>query len=182
MTLRRPINQEEEIKTIKSRNYNLNLSDADVERLAEKALSYGLTAAELLENFIGDIVNGTYSNGSDERMYASEWAERCWFALDSPEKNLLQFLFGEDQYLSCYSYDDLFNIMERIDSAKEDVCLSEKEIANPTEDWKDLVRWDHKKQEYVQSYANVEAYIENEKDCLRSYKEELEEAEQELQD
>lgn len=53
MTLRRPINQEEEIKTIKSRNYNLNLSDADVERLAEKALSYGLTAAELLENFIG---------------------------------------------------------------------------------------------------------------------------------
>ena len=164
MTLRRPINQEEEIKTIKSRNYNLNLSDADVERLAEKALSYGLTAAELLENFIGDIVNGTYSNGSDERMYASEWAERCWFALDSPEKNLLQFLFGEDQYLSCYSYDDLFNIMERIDSAKEDVCLSEKEIANPTEDWKDLVRWDHKKQEYVQSYANVEAYIENEKD------------------
>ena len=57
MTLRRPINQEEEIKTIKSRNYNLNLSDADVERLAEKALSYGLTAAELLENFIWDIVN-----------------------------------------------------------------------------------------------------------------------------
>ena len=40
----------------------------------------------------------------------------------------------------------------------------------------------HEKQEYVQSYANVEAYIENEKDCLRSYKEELEEAEQELQD
>lgn len=182
MTLRRPINQEEEIKTIKSRNYNLNLSDADVERLAEKALSYGLTAAELLENFIGDIVNGTYSNGSDERMYASEWAERCWFALDSPEKNLLQFLFGEDQYLSCYSYEDLVNIMERIDRAKEDVCLSEKEIASPTEDWKDLVRWDHEKQEYVQSYANVEAYIENEKDCLRSYKEELEEAEQELQD
>lgn len=45
-----------------------------------------------------------------------------------------------------------------------------------------MVRWDHEKQEYVQSYANVEAYIENEKDCLRSYKEELEEAEQELQD
>ena len=26
------------------------------------------------------------------------------------------------------------NIMERIDRAKEDVCLSEKEIASPTED------------------------------------------------
>lgn len=95
MTLRRPINQEEEIKTIKSRNYNLNLSDADVERLAEKALSYGLTAAELLENFIGDIVNGTYSNGSDERMYASEWAERCWFALDSPEKTFYSFFLAK---------------------------------------------------------------------------------------
>lgn len=77
--------QRKEIETIKPRTYSLNLSDADVERIAKSAGSYGLTVSELLENFIGDLVAGTYSNGSDERMYAEQWAERCWFALD-PEK------------------------------------------------------------------------------------------------
>lgn len=76
MSLLRRTEQEEEIKSIKSRKYNINLSDADVERLAVTALNYGVTASELLENFIGDLVDGTYSNGSDERMYATEWADR----------------------------------------------------------------------------------------------------------
>lgn len=50
----------------------MNLSDADVRRLAEKSGEGGLTISELLENFIGDLVDGTYSNGSDERMYIYE--------------------------------------------------------------------------------------------------------------
>lgn len=177
------VSQEEEIETIKLRNYNLNLSDADVERLAKKALSYGVTVAELLENFIGDLVDGTYSNGSDERMYASEWAERCWFAIEQPEKNLTMFFFDNNLTVKFgYSYDDFVNIIERIDDAKKSIHKSNKEISNPEEDWAGLVHWDHEKQEYVQSYANVDEYIENEKECLRSYKEELEEAEQELQE
>ena len=177
------IEQEEEIKSIKSRKYNINLSDADVERLAAKALSYGLTAGELLENFIGDLVHGTYSNGSDERMYASAWAERCWFAMEPSEKNLTMFFFDDVlAFKSSYSYDDFINIMERIDDAKKNIYVSNKEIFNPEEDWAELVHWNSEKQEYVQSYATVDEYIENEKECLRSYKEELEEAEQELQE
>ena len=31
---------------------------------------HGLTIGELIENFVGDLVGGTYSNGSDERDYA----------------------------------------------------------------------------------------------------------------
>lgn len=176
------IRQEEEVNTIKAREYKLKLSEADVKRLAEKALSYGLTASELLENFIGDLVDGTYTNGSDERMYASEWAERCWFACESPEKNLTMFLFNRDcQLTTCYSYDDLLDIMERIDSTKEDICISEKEISNPREDWTDIVIWNHEKQEYVE-YSSVEEYIESEKECLYSYQVCLEAAEKELQD
>ena len=55
--------QKNEIETIKPRTITVNLSDADVKRLAEKSGEGGLTISELLENFIGDLVDGTYSNG-----------------------------------------------------------------------------------------------------------------------
>lgn len=71
--------QQEEIETIRSRTIEVKLSDADVKRISEKAAAHGLTVGELIENFIGDLVCGTYSNGSDERMYAEQWFERCWF-------------------------------------------------------------------------------------------------------
>ena len=67
--------QKIEIETIKPRTITVNLSNADVKRLAEKSGEGGLTISELLENFIGDLVDGTYSNGSDERMYAEELEE-----------------------------------------------------------------------------------------------------------
>ena len=69
-------NQEKEIKTIKPRTYKLKLSDADVERLRETASYKGLTPEQLLEIFIGDLVDGTYSSGSDERLFASEYFDR----------------------------------------------------------------------------------------------------------
>lgn len=72
--------QREEIETIKARNIILNLSDADVKRICEQAGRAGFTVSQLLENFIGDLVGGTYSNGSDEGMYADQWFERCWFS------------------------------------------------------------------------------------------------------
>lgn len=65
--------QEQEIATIKEREVKINLSAADMRRLWKKAGSVGMTAGELLASFIGDLVCGTYSNGSDERMYAQQW-------------------------------------------------------------------------------------------------------------
>jgi len=87
--------QHEEIETIRERKINLKLSDADIKRIYEKAGSVGLTVSELLENFIGDLVHGTYSNGSDERMYAENWFDRCWFAM-FPENTFLQYLINFD--------------------------------------------------------------------------------------
>lgn len=72
--------QHDEIKTIKPRKIILNLSDADAERITNKAAACGLTVGELLENFIGDLVGGTYSNGSDERAHAGAWFDRCGFS------------------------------------------------------------------------------------------------------
>ena len=85
------MSQREEIETIAKRNISVNLSDADVKRIAEKAGSVGLTVAELLENFIGDLTHGTYSNGSDERDIANGWFERCGFSFMN-DGSFLQYL------------------------------------------------------------------------------------------
>ena len=70
--------QQKEIETIRERKITVKLSDADCDRLARKCGEHGLTIGELIENFVGDLVGGTYSNGSDERDYADQWFERCW--------------------------------------------------------------------------------------------------------
>lgn len=58
--------QKKEIETIRERKITVKLSDADCDRLARKCGEHGLTIGELIENFVGDLVGGTYSNGSDE--------------------------------------------------------------------------------------------------------------------
>lgn len=92
--------QQEEIETIKERKISLKLSDADVERISKKAATVNLSVSELIESFIGDLVDGTYSNGSDERMYANEWFNRCGFSM-FPSKTFLRYLieYGELEYV-----------------------------------------------------------------------------------
>ena len=106
--------QREEIETIKPRTITVNLSDADVRRLAEKSGEGGLTISELLENFIGDLVDGTYSNGSDERMYAEQWYQRCWFAMFSGDTFLKFLLLWGD-------LDDYIDLMDELESNKKEM-------------------------------------------------------------
>ncbi len=94
MTERERERQQKEIETIKPRTITLNLSDSDCERISIKAAEGGLTVEELLKNFIGDLTDGTYSNGSDERMYANEWFDRCGFAYTA-DKTMLKYIIGE---------------------------------------------------------------------------------------
>lgn len=122
--------QEREIKTIAPRTYTLKLSEADCNRLAVNAGKYGLTAEQLLEEFIGDLVCGTYHNGSDETSKADEWAERCWFALE-PERTLIQFLCTDYPFSDIYSFfdeEDLEEIKEEYleYSGKDEECWDEE--------------------------------------------------------
>ena len=109
--------QEQEIATISPRTFKLNLSDADVSCLFEKAGGAGLTPESRLENFIGDLVDGTYSNGSDERMYAENWFERCWFSFDE-YGNFLAYLIKnyEDKY-----FFDLLDTLDECNSELDDL-------------------------------------------------------------
>ena len=59
--------QQKEIETIRERKITVKLTDADCDRLARKCGEHGLTIGELIENFVGDLVGGTYSNGRTER-------------------------------------------------------------------------------------------------------------------
>ena len=52
--------QQKEIETIRERKITVKLSAADCDRLAIKCGEHGLTIGELIENFVGDLVGGTY--------------------------------------------------------------------------------------------------------------------------
>lgn len=78
----------------RERNIIVKLNDEECRRLIEKCGEHGLTVGELVENFICDLVGGDRTNGSDERMYAGQWFDRCWFG-SFPEDTLLRHLLYE---------------------------------------------------------------------------------------
>lgn len=108
-----------------------------MKRLAEKSGEDGLTISELLENFIGDLVNGTYSNESDERMYAEQWYQRCWFAMFSDDTFLKFLLLWGD-------LDDFIDLMNEMESSK-------KEMAEVTTDAEDCST---EERDELQEYVN----------------------------
>lgn len=125
---------EKGIETIKPREYSLKLSDADVLRIAKTAGAYDMTVSELLENFIGDIVNGTYTNGSDERMCAKQWAERCWFSHD-PDKSLVKYLCDGREYEFSDLMDALEDIKNSFQSYMNEKAYEWNEEVKKAEEW-----------------------------------------------
>ena len=115
-----------EVMTIAPRALTLNLSDADAERIALYAAKGGMTVAQLLESFIGDLVDGTYSNGSDERDYAEQWYERCGFTFmtSSDVARLAGWDVLEDMADACDAYV----------TGVEEVADLKKELAKGAED------------------------------------------------
>ena len=162
--------QKKEIATIKERSIKLRLSDADVTRISEKAASVGLTVSELLESFIGDLTDGTYSNGSDERMLANEWFDRCGFSLGT-ERTFLAFLadFG--------SLQDAVNTLEYIEERKGELREAEDQeereaIQRDIDGQKGLI------EAYYKSYEDAEEQPQPKEDALeslRAYKDKLKE-------
>ena len=69
----------------------MKLPGDDIEALCVKAGKVGLTVSELIENFISDLVDGARTNGSDERMLANYWFDRCWFNFET-ERTFLVYL------------------------------------------------------------------------------------------
>jgi hypothetical protein len=168
--------QRKESETVAPRNYCLNLSDADVKRIANKAADYNLTVAQLLENFIGDLVDGTYSNGSDERMLANEWADRCCFSYES-ERSLIKFFSG----YSSYAGEEFLDILEDIEYLQNDIIKTEEEIRNPQKDWANII-YRKSATEVEPAYASLEEYLNNLREELVDTKNSLKTSEYMLAD
>lgn len=64
---------------LKPRQFMLSLSDADIKDFYRLAYRIGTTPAEILQGFICDLIDGTQTRGSDERMYAQQYIDRCCY-------------------------------------------------------------------------------------------------------
>lgn len=126
----------QENKTVKERTFKIRLSDADVERIFQKSGSVDLTPEQLIENFIGDLVYGTYTNGSDERMYANEWFDRCGFSFGG--KTFLAALIEQE------SVEDFLKYWKTYTNAKNYV----EELMRDPQTEKEDILWESEEERY----------------------------------
>lgn len=162
--------QQKEIETIRPRTIEVKLSDADVKSISEKAAAHGLTVGELIENFIGDLVCGTYSNGSDERMYAEQWFNRCWFGM-FPDLTFLRYL------IEWGGLDEVIYAWENIESTEESIQTSEEALASGVMKgrgdraytWQDLTNG-----EGTPCYSSKEEWEQEERADIADWREEVE--------
>ena len=152
--------QQKEIETIRERKITVKLSDADCDRLARKCGKHGLTIGELIENFVGDLVGGTYSNGSDERDYADQWFERCWFGM-FPEPTLLNHLLNLG-----YEPEHYLDMLENVETIKSDIEITKQNIAEPSDEWKDIVY--HKCDTPTRVLANGRSFLRHDRTPQRA--------------
>lgn len=105
----------------KKRAFNLELTDTETAAFIEKCFRDGTTPAEVLEGFICDLTGAERTRGSDERMYAGQYYERCGygFFFSGEYRTFTQWLLRE--------YGD-YSLKEIIDSL-DDIKTLEEEIA-----------------------------------------------------
>lgn len=144
--------QQKEIETIRERKITVKLSDADCDRLARKCGKHGLTIGELIENFVGDLVGGTYSH-------------------------LLNLGYEPEHYLDML--ENVETIKSDIEITKQNIAEPSDEWKDIVyHKYND----DFTSYECVPCYNSVDEYIASEKEDLESYKADLEEALEELKD
>ena len=129
--------QKNEIETIRERNIKLKLSDADCDRVSKLCGEHNITVAELLENFIGDLVGGTYTNGSDERDFADRYFRRCWFGM-FPVTTLLSWLLSSGYEV----YDDFLSLLGDVENGYAELEDYEKNPSSYDEEEIGFLRTD----------------------------------------
>ena len=107
--------QKQEILTIQERQIPIKLTSADCERVMKLCALNDITVAQLLEGFIGDLVNGTYTNGSDERDLARQYFDRCCYPYKST--TLLKYLLKNGYDI----YTDFLKIIKKISYLHKDL-------------------------------------------------------------
>jgi len=106
----------------KNRAFNLELTDKETTAFIEKCFRDGTTPAEVLEGFICDLTGAERTRGSDERMYAGQYYERCGYGYFFPDdsRTFTQWLlyeYGE------YTLKEIIDSLETIADAQGDISF-----------------------------------------------------------
>ena len=109
---------------LRQRNFAVELTDRDAAAFLEMCYRDGTTPAEVLAGFINDLVCGAHTRGSDERMYAQQYFERCCYDLCAPE-TFLRYLL-DSGYLP-----DIVDCMECRDDAAADLAYYDEHPDDP---------------------------------------------------
>lgn len=141
--------QEQEIKTIAERTVTIRLSDADCERIARKAGRVGMSVGELLGSFIGDLIGGTYSHGSEEEMRAEEWFDRCGFDYPAGDR-LLNYLLE-----TSYDIGDFITVCDEIEYYKKHPKEYAKEKAEAKEKGDDYLWFEKEYKQFIEEYVDI---------------------------
>ena len=137
----------------KKRTLTIELCDEDMERLCKKAGSVSMTAGELLENFIADLICGERTNGSDERECADRWFDRCGFAI-LKDKTFLVWLIGTDML------DDVAWIWEEIQYINRMGIKDQDDQEELDEYWDELKTWFNEYKDAGGEYDELESEME----------------------
>ncbi|MGN0678352.1 MAG: molecular chaperone GrpE [Oscillospiraceae bacterium] len=149
--------QSAEIETIKPRTFKINLSDADVKRLFEKATRNGITPEEIIENYLGDLLCGTRTNGSDERDLADAYFNRCHYNLGA-STTFLRWA------VDCGEYASLTEAIEAIDSHYYD---EDAEYLKPASDY--IAECYSEYKGYCDKYHDAPQTLEDGINSIREY-------------
>uniref|UniRef100_UPI004056D941 hypothetical protein n=1 Tax=Agathobacter sp. TaxID=2021311 RepID=UPI004056D941 len=115
--------QESLRKEVQPRNIEVKLSREECEKLMDLCGRNGITLGKLIGSFVGDLVEGSHSNGAEGRDLAQRWFSKTLEKDGSDgSETLLEYIFDKDG-----STDPFLNLLEDIELAKEDVEGFEKE-------------------------------------------------------
>lgn len=107
----------EEMKYMQTNTYCLHISRDELEALYFKASCVSVTIEQLLKDIIADLVGGTFTHGSDERMYADQWFRRCYMF---PDKTFIRYLIIRDKV------DELLEDYEKLKEYQNDYVQMQK--------------------------------------------------------
>ena len=91
-----------------SRTMTFTAPDNDLQKFVTKCAEYGISPEKALSGFVGDLISGENTGGSDERMMADQYFNRRYSA-DATSKTFLRWAIQD----GCI--DDVMNAINDID-------------------------------------------------------------------
>ena len=95
----------------------MNLYQMIFKRRSIRKFKYEAVPEQLLKDIIADLVGGTFTHGSDERMYADQWFRRCYMF---PDKTFIRYLIIRDKV------DELLEDYEKLREYQNDYVQMQK--------------------------------------------------------